>query len=158
MTDQAPTDAAPTGGSATNGPTNALPTSDLENASAFLRVAGLRFTEVTGRRVTGTIELGPDHHTPWGIVHGGVYTTAVESAASVGASAAVAERGQIAVGLHNSTDFLRSARAGTATVTATPVVQGRSQQLWDVTLTDDTGTLLARGSVRLQNVDSSGAP
>jgi uncharacterized protein (TIGR00369 family) len=83
-------------------------TPDLESASAFMTAAGLRLTHVGAERVEGTLDLGPEHHTPWGVVHGGVYTTAIESAASVGASAAVAERGQIAVGVNNTTDFLRS--------------------------------------------------
>jgi 1,4-dihydroxy-2-naphthoyl-CoA hydrolase len=127
---------------------------DLQDASAFLTVVGLRFSEVSARSVTGSLELGPQHHTPWGLVHGGVYTSAVESAASVGATAAVADRGQIAVGVHNSTDFLRSARTATATVHATPVYQGRVQQLWDVTVSDQAGNQLARGSLRLQNIDA----
>ena len=127
---------------------------NLEDASAFLAASGLHFTEVSGHLVTGTLDLGPQHHTPWGVVHGGVYTTAVESAASVGASAAVAERGQIAVGVHNSTDFLRSTQAATAAVRATPVHQGRTQQLWDVTITDQDGNQLARGSLRLHNIDA----
>jgi 1,4-dihydroxy-2-naphthoyl-CoA hydrolase len=127
---------------------------NLADVSAFLAASGLRLTEVTGQSVTGTLELGPQHHTPWGIVHGGVYTTAIESAASVGATAAVAERGQIAVGVHNSTDFLRSTKSATATLHATPVHQGRTQQLWDVTITDQDGHQLARGALRLQNVDA----
>jgi 1,4-dihydroxy-2-naphthoyl-CoA hydrolase len=131
------------------------PGPDLENASAFVAAAGLRFTSVSAEHVTGTLRLGPEHHTPWGVVHGGVYTTAVESAASVGATAAVTDRGQIAVGVHNSTDFLRSTRTGTATVHAQPVQQGRTQQLWDVTITGQDGKSLARGSVRLQNIDAS---
>jgi 1,4-dihydroxy-2-naphthoyl-CoA hydrolase len=65
----------------------------------------------------------------------------------------VEDRGQIAVGVHNSTDFLRS-KVGTASVRATPVHQGRTQQLWDVTITDENGQKLARGSLRLQNVDA----
>ena len=105
---------------------------DLDNASAFLAAAGLRLTHVAADRVEGVIDLGPAHHTPWGVVHGGVYTTAVESAASVGATAAVADRGQIAVGTNNNTDFLRSMTTGTVAVTAAPVQQGRTQQLWDV--------------------------
>jgi hypothetical protein len=52
-------------------------------SSAFLRVAGLRLEESGGSRVRGWIDLGEDHHTPWGVVHGGVYTAAVESAASL---------------------------------------------------------------------------
>ena len=125
---------------------------DLDNASAFLAAAGLRLTHVAGDRVEGVIELGPAHHTPWGVVHGGVYTTAVESAASVGATAAVADRGQIAVGTNNNTDFLRSMTTGTVAVTATPVQQGRTQQLWEVRITDESGRVIARGTVRLQNI------
>ena len=69
-------------------------------------------TEATGTRVTGTVDLGPDQHTPWGVVHGGVYCTVVESAASIGASTAVVDRGQFAVGVNNNTDFLRPMTSG----------------------------------------------
>jgi acyl-coenzyme A thioesterase PaaI-like protein len=58
----------------------------------FVASIGLELEEQSPTRVVGHIELGPDHHTPWGIVHGGVYATAVESAASLGASSAVEER------------------------------------------------------------------
>src|SRR2546421_450001 len=49
----------------------------------------MRFELAEATRVVASMELGSDHHTPWGVVHGGVYTTAIESAASVGASLAV---------------------------------------------------------------------
>jgi uncharacterized protein (TIGR00369 family) len=104
-------------------------------------------------RVTGALDLGPDHHTPWGVIHGGVYTTAIESVASVGASLAVIDRGQFAVGLNNNTDFLRPLTGGQVRVTAEAIHQGRSQQLWQVTITRPDGKLVARGQVRLQNVD-----
>lgn len=127
-------------------------TPDLTAASAFVAATGLELTEVSGSRVAGHIDLGPQHHTPWGVVHGGVYCTVVESAASIGASTAVAERGQFSVGVNNSTDFLRPMTAGRLDVVAEPVQQGRTLQLWLVTLTRDDGKLVARGQVRLQNV------
>jgi 1,4-dihydroxy-2-naphthoyl-CoA hydrolase len=130
----------------------------LENAGAFLRVAGLVFDEITATRVSGHVDLNPDHHTPWGIVHGGVYTTAVESAASVGASSAVRDQGQVAVGLTNTTHFLRSAAQGRVSVQATALNQGRTQQLWRVDITDESGQLLAHGEVRLQNVAGRPSP
>jgi uncharacterized protein (TIGR00369 family) len=131
---------------------------DLTTASAFVAAVGLELTEATGTRVTGSIELGPQHHTPWGVVHGGVYCTVVESAASVGASTAVAERGQFSVGVSNGTDFLRPMTAGRLDVVAEPVQQGKTLQLWLVTLTRaDDGKLVARGQVRLQNVPLPGA-
>jgi 1,4-dihydroxy-2-naphthoyl-CoA hydrolase len=130
---------------------------DLTTASAFVAATGLELTEVTGTRVAGSIDLGPQHHTPWGVVHGGVYCTVVESAASVGASTAVAERGQFSVGVSNQTDFLRPMTAGRLDVVAEPVQQGRTLQLWLVTLTREDGKLVARGQVRLQNVPLPGA-
>ncbi len=121
-------------------------------SSEFLRGAGLRLDESGGSRVRGWIDLGEDHHTPWGVVHGGVYTAAVESAASIGASAAVEERGQFAVGVNNSTDFLRPISEGRVEVIAEPIIQGKSQQLWQVIITREDGKEVARGQVRLQNV------
>jgi 1,4-dihydroxy-2-naphthoyl-CoA hydrolase len=132
-------------------------TPDLTAASAFVAATGLQLTEVTGTRVAGSIDVGPDHHTPWGVVHGGVYCTVVESAASIGASTAVAERGQFSVGVSNQTDFLRPMTAGRLDVVAEPVQQGKTLQLWLVTLTREDGKLVARGQVRLQNVPLPGA-
>jgi len=108
---------------------------------------------VEPNRVVAWLELGPDHHTPWGVVHGGAYTTAIESVASLGASAAVLERGQFAVGVNNTTDFLRPLDRGRVRIVAEPIHQGSTQQLWQVEISRATdGKLVARGQVRLQNV------
>ena len=131
-----------------------LPNVSLDNASRFVAAAGLVVEEAGPQRVTGHIDLRPEHHTPWGVVHGGVFTTAIESAASIGASAAVAEQGLFAVGVHNATDFLRGATEGRARVVAEPLQQGKVQQLWQVVITrEQDGKELARGTLRLQNVD-----
>jgi 1,4-dihydroxy-2-naphthoyl-CoA hydrolase len=62
------------------------------------------------------------------------------------------------VGVNNNTDFLRSMTEGRVDVVAEPVQQGRTQQLWQVSLTRaDNGKLIARGQVRLQNVPLPGA-
>jgi 1,4-dihydroxy-2-naphthoyl-CoA hydrolase len=126
---------------------------DLERPSAFMAGIGLEVTLVRPDRVEARIELGAGHHTPWGIVHGGVYAAAAESAASIGASAAVAPRGQIAVGVNNNTDFLRSITSGRVSLEASPVQQGRTQQLWNVVIADEAGRAVARSTVRLQNVE-----
>ncbi|MGZ4509708.1 MAG: PaaI family thioesterase [Blastococcus sp.] len=134
-----------------------LPDVDLSASSRFTAASGFTPVEMTGTRVTGVLELGPDQHTPWGVVHGGVYCTVIESAASIGASAAVVDRGQFAVGVNNNTDFLRPMTSGRLDVVAEPVQQGRTLQLWQVTLTRaDDGKLVARGQVRLQNVPLPG--
>jgi uncharacterized protein (TIGR00369 family) len=127
---------------------------DLSPAAggAFLRAAGVVFERIGGDEVTGTIEAGTEHHTPWGVVHGGLYATAVESACSVGASVAVADAGQYAVGLANYTDFLRAHREGELRFRAFPVHQGRTGQLWQCDIVREDGKPVAQGRVRLQNV------
>jgi uncharacterized protein (TIGR00369 family) len=133
-----------------------LPDLDLAQAGAFVRAAGLNFDETSAERVRGHIDAGAEHHTPWGVVHGGVYTTAIESAASVGASLAVVNEGKFAVGVDNSTDFLRPHVEGRLDVTATPIHQGRTLQLWLVEVAREDGKTVARGQVRLQNVPLPG--
>jgi acyl-coenzyme A thioesterase PaaI-like protein len=43
------------------------------------------------------------------------------------------------------------------TVDAVTLNQGRTQQLWRVDITDETGRLIAHGEVRLQNVVTTNA-
>lgn len=123
----------------------------------FMAAMGLRLTHISADRVEGTMELGPQHHQPWGIVHGGVYAAAVETAASTGAVAAVADQGLTAVGVNNNTHFLRSMSAGTVSVAATPLHRSRTFQLWEVRITDAEQRLVALGQVRLQNVQPRGS-
>lgn len=122
--------------------------------AGLTKTLGLRFEEVSADRVVATLEVGPHLHQPHGIVHGGVYTTMVESAASIGAGVWYADHGDV-VGVSNQTDFLRAVRTGRLTAVATPVHRGRSQQLWSVDITDDAARLVARGQVRLANLSSA---
>jgi 1,4-dihydroxy-2-naphthoyl-CoA hydrolase len=125
--------------------------------SAFVASAGLIITRKGGQEVLGHLDADGSHHTPWGMVHGGVYATAVESACSIGASAAVVDQGRFAVGLSNHTDFLRAHRKGRLDVRAFPIHQGRTGQLWQCDITREDGKLVAQGRVRLQNVELEGS-
>jgi 1,4-dihydroxy-2-naphthoyl-CoA hydrolase len=124
----------------------------LDSSGSFVKNAGLVVDAINESKVAGHIDLTAAHHTPWGIVHGGVYATAVESAASIGATAAVVDRGQVAVGLTNTTHFLRALTDGRVDVDAVALYQGRTHQLWRVDITDESEGLVAHGEVRLQNI------
>jgi uncharacterized protein (TIGR00369 family) len=131
---------------------SSLPDPSLDASSEFVQGAGLVIDHVAADEVRGHIDAGPGHHTPWGMVHGGVYAAAIETACSIGASAAADPSGQFAVGLSNHTDFLRAHRDGRLEVAARPVHQGRTGQLWACDITREDGKLVAQGRVRLQNV------
>jgi 1,4-dihydroxy-2-naphthoyl-CoA hydrolase len=124
---------------------------------AFRRSADFTVHELNGERVRATMKLDAAHHQPFGIVHGGIYALAVEGVASAGANAAVADRGQYAVGTSNTTDFLRPVAEAAVEVIAEPIFQGRTQQLWSVEIRRlDDGKLVAKGQLRLQNVERAG--
>jgi 1,4-dihydroxy-2-naphthoyl-CoA hydrolase len=124
------------------------------SASDFIRLLDCHFDKAGPTRITGWFETGPQHHQPFGILHGGVLCSVVETFASVGAWLAVRDSGRLTVGIANSTDFLRSTTGGRLDVDARAVFQGRTQQLWEVVISRASdGKDVARGRVRLQNVE-----
>ena len=115
---------------------------------------GIEFEEAGPDRCVLTLDIDERHHQPYGLVHGGIYCMLAETAASVGAAIhAMAQGMNGAVGVSNSTDFYRSMREGTIRAVATPIHQGRSQQVWQVEMSDpEEDRLLSRAQVRLHNL------
>lgn len=124
-------------------------------AGPFVDYLGLELTEVSGDRVSARWKAQPRLHQPYGIVHGGVYCSVVETLASVGAAVWLGERGKV-VGVNNNTDFFRAVSEGLLVSVARPLHRGRSQQVWVVETEDEQGRMVARGQVRLQNLEVRG--
>lgn len=118
--------------------------------SPFDELVGAVFEEASPERAVVRLGVGPQHLQPGGIVHGGVYATLIEVAASRGAFAWLAGTA-LPVGISNHTDFLRPVGAGRLTAVATPLQRGRRLQLWQVSVTDDDDRLVAHGTVKLLN-------
>ena len=128
-----------------------VPLGDL--GKGFDSELGLRYLDLTPDGGRAELEISDKLLQPWGIVHGGVYCSIVESLASVSAAVWLAENGGgVVVGVNNNTDFLRAIKKGTVTAVSTPIHRGRRQQLWSISVTDDSDRLVARGQVRLQNL------
>jgi uncharacterized protein (TIGR00369 family) len=128
-------------------------TTDRARAHELLELLEIRFDERGPTEVSGSIAADERHHQPWGLIHGGLYTAAIETFATTGAYEAVKDRGERAVGVSNSTDFLRPHVEGRLNVRATAIQQGRTQQLWRVEIRrPEDEKLIALGQVRLQNV------
>ena len=85
----------------------------------------------------------------FGLVHGGAFAAFAELLASQATMLAVAEEGQIAVGLSNHTSFLRPVTQGIVHAEARRRHRGRTTWLWEVDFTDDAGRLCAVSRVTL---------
>ena len=103
--------------------------------TGLVALLGMRFVRASADEVVLSWAVTAELFQPYGIVHGGVYSAAVETVASIGAALWFGDRGRV-VGVSNQTDFLRAIRDGEVTATGTPIHRGRSQQLWQVVVTD----------------------
>lgn len=124
---------------------------DPRDSGPFVEHLGLEIAEASGERVTATWTAGEKHHQPYGIVHGGVHASVVETLGSIGSALWYGDDGTC-VGVSNTTDFYHAVREGELTSVATPIHQGRSQQVWLVETHDATGRLVSRGQLRVQNL------
>jgi 1,4-dihydroxy-2-naphthoyl-CoA hydrolase len=73
---------------------------------------------------------------PYGILHGGVYSTLVESLCSYVTAASVYDRGMIAMGQSIEVSFLRPVSAGHAEVRAVARHRGRTSWVWQAEILD----------------------
>lgn len=120
----------------------------------YVSHTGIELTDASADHAEGRLEINENHHQPYGVVHGGVYCTMIETLASAGAANWAMEQGMAgAVGVSNKTDFIRATSEGILLGKAMPIHRGRTQQLWQVDiLREGDGKLVAQGQVRLHNV------
>ena len=126
----------------------------FEGQPNFVSRSGIELTDASVDHCEGRVVITQHHHQPYGVVHGGVYCTLIETLASTGAALWAMEQGMAgAMGIANKTDFLRATTEGILVGRATPIHRWRTQQLWQVDVTRESdGKLVAQGQVRLQNV------
>ncbi|MBW3639853.1 MAG: PaaI family thioesterase [Actinobacteria bacterium] len=115
------------------------------------KLLGVEITSATGDEVRATVTVRPELLQPYGLLHGGVLCSVVETVGSVAGAAWFGDRGHV-VGTSNHTNFLRAVREGTLTAVATPIHRGRSQQLWSVDIRDEQERLVAKGELRVANL------
>jgi 1,4-dihydroxy-2-naphthoyl-CoA hydrolase len=105
----------------------------------FDRLYGLELLACSDTEVLGQVAVRDELKQPAGLVHGGVYAAIAESMASLATAVAVMAEGSMAMGLSNSTSFLRPITSGVVHARATRLHRGRTTWVWDVTFTDDRG-------------------
>lgn len=124
-------------------PTPEGPQSTLNDALGF------EVGEFDEERASGTFAVTDVVRQPMGIVHGGAYAAMAETLASVVTYMFVHERGEIAVGQSNSTNFLRPVSEGTVHAEAKRMHRGRTSWIWDVEFSDDQDRVCALSRVTI---------
>jgi uncharacterized protein (TIGR00369 family) len=112
-------------------------------ATGFDALYGLELLELTEELVLARVAVQDKLKQPFGLVHGGVFASIAETLASVGTAVVVMPAGMAAMGLSNSTSFLRPITEGTIHARAIRRHRGRTTWVWDVEISDDGGRLCA---------------
>ena len=109
----------------------------------FDALYGLEVLEVHDDLVLARVAVRDELRQPFGLIHGGVLASISETLASLGTAVVVVPEGNAAMGLSNTTSFLRPIVAGTIHARAVRRHRGRTTWIWDVEITDDDGRLCA---------------
>lgn len=95
------------------------------------------------------IPIRDDLRQPFGLMHGGVLSSLVESACSRSTALAVLEDGMAAMGQSISVSFVRPITAGHAEVRARARHRGRTTWVWEAEVLDADGRLCATAQMTI---------
>jgi 1,4-dihydroxy-2-naphthoyl-CoA hydrolase len=120
---------------------------------------GFETIEMSEDAVRGRVAVEPRIQQPMGLVHGGVYAALAESLASAATFSVVYPEGSIAVGLSNSTSFIRPITKGHVNAAGRRRHKGRTTWIWDIDFSDDEGRLCAstRVTMAVRPIPASGS-
>jgi len=103
----------------------------------FDRLYGLEVLAFSDTEVRARVSVREELKQAAGLLHGGVYASIAEAIASLATARGVHEQGNIAMGLSNSTSYLRPVTSGTVEALATRMHRGRTTWVWDVRFSDE---------------------
>lgn len=102
---------------------------------------GIRFTHLDENTMTATMPANERTKQPVGIIHGGANVVLAETLASTAANCILDYNKAYCVGLEINANHIRSVKEGMVTAVTSPLHIGRSTQVWEVKLHDDSGKL-----------------
>jgi len=116
---------------------------------------GIELTALTDEYLEGRMPVDGRTHQPMGLLHGGASVALAETLGSIGAATRLPDRTQQAcVGLEINANHLRGVKAGFVVGRARPLHVGRSTQVWEIKITEEsTGKLVCISRITMAVID-----
>jgi 1,4-dihydroxy-2-naphthoyl-CoA hydrolase len=115
----------------------------LEEQPHFARLVGIEILDDGPEEARARVELRDELRQPFGLMHGGVMLTMVESICSRATALQVVDEGMAAMGQSISLSFVRPIVEGGAEVRARLRHRGRTTWVWEAEVVDDEGRACA---------------
>lgn len=103
---------------------------------------GIVFTEVGDDYLRATMPVDQRTNQPMGLLHGGASAALAETVGSVAAHCCV-QPGQTTVGIELNINHMKSVKTGTITAVGKPLHLGRTTQVWEIRIHNETEQLIA---------------
>jgi 1,4-dihydroxy-2-naphthoyl-CoA hydrolase len=116
---------------------------DQPRSRGLAELIGIEAYEASGEGASARLPVNEQVLQPYGVVHGGAYSTLAETVCSKATDDAVQAEGNTALGQSIQVTFLRPITSGHLNAQARPRHRGRTTWVWDVEIADDEGRLCA---------------
>ena len=116
---------------------------EARTGGTFFALLGIEVEVVEHGRSRMRLPVRPEHLAPNGYLHAGAVVGLADSACGFGCMMSLPEGGIGFTTIELKTNFLGTVREGEIACTATLSHGGRTTQVWDATVTNPTGKVLA---------------
>ncbi len=124
-----------------------------QSENTILEVLGIEITEIGEDYLKATMPVDHRTHQPAGLLHGGASVTLAESLGSIGGYLTLDPQRQRCVGVDINANHIRAARTGFVEGTAHPIHIGRSTQVWEIKINNQSGQLICISRITLAILD-----
>ncbi|WP_233839944.1 hotdog fold thioesterase [Dyella sp. 2HG41-7] len=133
---------------------------DLESLNSWrqntlLEALGIHITAFGEDWLQGTMPVDHRTHQPYGLLHGGASVALAETLGSTAAMWTLDPEKERAVGLDINANHVRGVLSGTVTGTARPLHIGRSTQVWEIRIEDESNRLVCISRITMAVVPAS---
>jgi 1,4-dihydroxy-2-naphthoyl-CoA hydrolase len=118
---------------------------------------GINIIEIGDDYLKASMPVCAKTHQPMGMLHGGASVALAETVGSIAAFMA-APPGRRCVGLEVNANHLSMVKSGLVFATGKPLHIGRSTQVWDVRITDESGKIVSVSRITMAVLDHSIEP
>ncbi|MGN6276733.1 MAG: PaaI family thioesterase [Solirubrobacterales bacterium] len=122
---------------------------EVKNPSHFDELIGTEWLSQDPDDARVRISMREELAQPFGLMHGGVMLTLIESVCSWATAGAVYDDGMVAMGQSINVSFVRPITAGSAEVRAKARHRGRTSWVWQGEVVNDEGKACALAQVTI---------
>ena len=126
---------------------------DIKTKGTMVEHLGIKVTELGEDYVVGTMPVDNRTKQPFGILHGGASVALAETLASYGGYLTIDPEKYYVVGVEINANHLKVAKSGIVTGKCSPIKRGRSTQVWQTEITNESGDLICVSRITLMVLD-----